>query len=98
MTGVEDELRDVDSMIRQPDDGGLTLERRAADEIEKRDDQIRRLRELLSECSDAMSEATRRYRASWLLSGNSTTVPGWVGWQDRMQVKISVELNTGVQR
>lgn len=97
MTGIEDELRDVDSMIRQPDEG-LTLERRAADDLAKRGDQIRRLREIVPECLDAMSEATRRYRTMAGLPGNSTEVPGWVAWLDRMQVKISVALSDGVLR
>lgn len=94
---VEDELRDVDSMIRQPDEG-LTLERRAADDLAKRGDEIRRLRELLAECNDAMREATWRYRTSWGIPGNSTEVAGWVGWQDGLQKKISVALNDGVLR
>lgn len=73
MTGIEDELLDIDANMRQPDEG-LTAERRAAD--------------LLRECLEAMSEATRRYRTMAGLSGNSTEVPGWVAWLDQMQVKI----------
>lgn len=98
MTGVEDELRDVDSMIRQPDDGGLTLERRAADELAKRGYAITRKRELLRECLEAMNDATRRYRTMAELSGNSTDVPGWVAWLDRMQEKVTAELYRQVQR
>lgn len=90
MTGVEDQLRDVDSNMRQPDIG-LTLERRAADELEKRGDTIRRLWDLLTECNEAMGNATRRWRTSAGLAGNSTDVPGAVAWLDEVQEKIRAE-------
>lgn len=97
MTGVEDELRDVDSMIRQPDEG-LTLERRAADEMAKRGCKITRQRELLRECLEAMGDATRRYRTMAAIAGNCTEVPGWVAWLDQMQEKITAELYREAQR
>jgi hypothetical protein len=50
------------------------------------------LRELLIESRDAMWDATRRYRISWKLRGDSTDVPGWVAWLDRMQVRIGEKL------
>lgn len=46
------------------------------------------LRALLSECREAMNEASRRYRISWQLSGTDPGVAGWVEWLERMQNKI----------
>ena len=97
MTDIEDRLRDVDSMMRQPDEG-LTLERLAADELAKRGYGITRQRELLHECLEAMGDATRRYRTMAAIAGNDAEVPGWVAWLDQMQEKVTAELYREVQR
>lgn len=38
---------------------------------------------------EAMNEASRRYRIAAGLPAASVEVPGWVGWLDSSQVKMS---------
>lgn len=55
-------------------------------------------RELLAFCDAAMSGASRRYRISWKLPGNSNSVPGWVAACDEGQRKIARYLRTNTKR